>query len=73
MGGPFLQIQVRPNKYLNNIVEQDHWFIKKMTKPIIGFKAFYSADATLSGIALRHILRIWGRGMLSHKIILFFD
>ena len=30
-------------KYLNNIVEQDHRFIKKITKPMMGFKAFHSA------------------------------
>jgi hypothetical protein len=25
-------------KYLNNIIEQDHRFIKKITKPMMGFK-----------------------------------
>jgi transposase-like protein len=28
-------------KYLNNIVEQDHRFIKKITKPMMGFKALF--------------------------------
>lgn len=37
-------------KYLNNIVEQDHKFIKKRTKPMLGFKSFSSARETLSGI-----------------------
>lgn len=44
------QIQVRQVKYLNNIVEQDHRFIKKRTRPMLGFKNFHSAQATLSGI-----------------------
>ncbi|CDZ76819.1 Integrase core domain protein [Legionella massiliensis] len=57
MGGVFLQIGVRQIKYLNNIVEQDHRFIKKITKPMKGYKAFHSAEATLAGIELHHMLR----------------
>ncbi|MGH0002574.1 DDE-type integrase/transposase/recombinase [Pseudovibrio ascidiaceicola] len=34
-------------KYLNNIIEQDHCFIKSLTNPTIDFKAFYSAQATI--------------------------
>ena len=55
--GVFFQLTVRQIKYLNNIVEQDHRFIKKITKPMKGFKAFHSAEATLSGIELHHMLR----------------
>ena len=57
LGGLFFQLTVRQIKYLNNIVEQDHRFIKKITKPMKGFKAFYSAEATLSGIELHYMLR----------------
>ena len=32
-------------------------FIKKITKPMMGFKAFQSARATLQGIELHHMLR----------------
>ena len=53
----FVQLTVRQIKYLNNIVEQDHRFIKKITKPMKGFKAFSSAHATLAGIELHHMLR----------------
>ncbi|HHT0595090.1 TPA: IS6 family transposase [Legionella anisa] len=56
-GGLFVQLTVRQIKYLNNIVEEDHRFIKKITKPMKGFKAFHSADATLAGIELHHMLR----------------
>jgi putative transposase len=42
---------------LNNIVEQDHRFIKKITKPMLGFKAFHSASATLAGIEVAHMVR----------------
>jgi len=44
------KIVIRQNKYLNNIVEQDHRFIKKRTKPMLGFKSFDSAHKTISGI-----------------------
>ena len=44
-------------KYLNNIVEQDHRFIKKITKPMKGFKASHSASATLQGIEVAHMIR----------------
>jgi len=51
------KIEIRQIKYLNNIVEQDHRFIKRITKPLKGFKAFHSAHATLIGIELHHMLR----------------
>lgn len=44
------QIEVRQVKYLNNIIEQDHRFIKKRTKPMLGFKSFRSAKITIAGI-----------------------
>jgi putative transposase len=44
------RVKIRQKKYLNNIVEQDHRFIKKRTKPMLGFKNFYSAKETISGI-----------------------
>ena len=54
---PNFQIKIRQNKYLNNMVEQDHRFIKKMCKPMLGFRSIKSARATLSGIELHHMLR----------------
>lgn len=57
LGEIFYQIQRRQNKYLNNIIEQDHRGIKRVTKPMMGFKAFHSAEATLAGIELHHMLR----------------
>lgn len=47
---PKRQIEIRQIKYLNNLVEQDHRFIKKRTRPTLGFKNFHSAAATISGI-----------------------
>ena len=51
------KIQIREKKYLNNIVEQDHRFIKKIVNPAKGFKSFEAAAATISGIELHHMLR----------------
>lgn len=44
------KIEIHQNKYLNNIIEQDHRFIKKRTKPMLGFKTFRSAKITIAGI-----------------------
>ena len=51
------KIEIRQIKYLNNTVESDHRFIKRITKPMTGFKAVHSANATLLGIELHHMLR----------------
>ncbi len=50
-------ILLRKRKYLNNIVEQDHRAVKRVTRPMLGFKAFDAAQATLTGIELMHMLR----------------
>ena len=50
-------IDILKVKYLNNIIEQNHRFIKKITKPMMGFKAFHSASATLAGIETAHMIR----------------
>jgi putative transposase len=39
-----IPIQVRQVRYLNNIVEQDHRAVKRITRPMLGFKAFQSAQ-----------------------------
>ncbi|MDD7973719.1 DDE-type integrase/transposase/recombinase, partial [Roseinatronobacter sp. HJB301] len=38
-------------------LEQDHRFIKRITGRMLGFKAFYSASATLEGIETAHMIR----------------
>ncbi|WP_435655453.1 IS6 family transposase [Brucella pituitosa] len=50
-------IEIRQIKYLNNILEQDHRSIKRITKPMMGFKAFHSASATIAGIEVAHMIR----------------
>ena len=51
------RVKIRQCKYLNNIVEQDHRFIKRVTRPMLGFKSFRSARATLAGIELWRMLK----------------
>ncbi|MEJ2020186.1 MAG: IS6 family transposase [Maritimibacter sp.] len=55
--GWFWLIDILQVKYLNNIIEQDHRFIKKLTRPMKGFKSFSSASATLDGIEVAHMIR----------------
>jgi len=50
-------ITVRQKQYLNNIIEQDHRFIKKLTRPMQTFKSLNSASATLAGIEVAHMIR----------------
>src|ERR671922_396257 len=40
-------IAIRQVKYLNNIVEQDHRGVKRVTRPMLGFKSFAAAQDTL--------------------------
>ena len=50
-------IEILQVKYLNNVLEQDHRFIKRITKHMLGFKAFHSASATIAGIEVAHMIR----------------
>lgn len=50
-------IVIRQVKYLNNIVEQDHRAVKRVTRPMLGFKSFEAAQGTLVGIELMHMIK----------------
>ncbi|MBE7105756.1 IS6 family transposase [Bacillus cereus] len=50
-------IQIRQVKYFNNIVEQDHRFIKKRVRSMLGLKSFRTAKSILSGIEAMHIIK----------------
>jgi IS6 family transposase len=49
--------ELRPVKYLNNIVEQDHRFIKRLVKPGLGFFSPETAGNTLQGYEVMHKIR----------------
>ncbi|QIE43823.1 IS6 family transposase (plasmid) [Rhodobacteraceae bacterium SC52] len=50
-------INILQVKYLNNLIEQDHRFIKRITRLTLGFKSFDAAQATLTGIETAHMIR----------------
>jgi transposase-like protein len=51
------ETELRQSKYLNNEIEQDHRSIKRIVKPMMGFKTFNSARKTLSGIEAMNMMR----------------
>src|SRR5882672_7599056 len=59
-------VKVRTNKYLNNLIEQDHRAIKRRCASMAGFKSFANAAITIAGIELAHRIRkgqfSFGRG-----------
>jgi putative transposase len=56
-------ITIRQNKYLNNLVEQDHRNIKRQIKLMTGFKSFRRSQTLLAGIELLHMIR---KGQYQH-------
>jgi transposase, IS6 family len=48
---------LRPCKYLNNVIEQDHRFVKRRVNPGLGFGAFSTAERTIQGFEAMHMLR----------------
>jgi putative transposase len=50
-------IEIRQITYLNNIIEQDHRGVKRVIRPMLGFKSFDAAQCTLAGIELMHMLK----------------
>jgi transposase-like protein len=50
-------IMIRHSKYLNNIVEQDHRAVKRLTRPMLGFKSFWGARCTSAGMEVMHAVR----------------
>ena len=54
----------RQSKYLNNRVEQDYRAVKRITRPMLGFKAFRSAARIIAGIETMHMC--WRRHKIEH-------
>jgi transposase-like protein len=49
--------QLRRVKHLNNVIEQDHRFVKKKVRASQCFKSFYTAERTLEGIEAVNMMR----------------
>jgi transposase-like protein len=50
-------IVIRQSKYLNNLVEQDHRAVKRLVRPLLGFKSFWAACCTIAGVEVMHAIR----------------
>ena len=50
-------VELRQVKYLNNLIEQDHRFIKRLVKPGMGFFSFETAWRTLQGYEVMNMIR----------------
>jgi transposase-like protein len=49
--------KLRRVKYLNNVIEQDHRFIKKKVRASQCFKSFHTEERTLEGIEAMNMMR----------------
>ncbi len=63
------RIKIRQCKYLNNIIEQDHRFIKRKTKLVLGFKNFQSAQKTLAGVELVRMIKKGQQRKIRGKVL----
>ena len=52
-----LPIEMRQSKYLNDLIEQDHRAVKRITRPMLGFKTFRCARILIAGIEVMHMIR----------------
>ena len=50
-------VELRQVKYLNNLIEQDHHFIKRLVNPGMGFFSFGTAWRTLQGYEVMNMIR----------------
>jgi putative transposase len=57
-------IELRQSKYLNNMVEQDHRAVKRIVRPMLGFKSFNCARVLIAGIERMHMIK---KGQLGHS------
>ena len=59
--------KLRRVKYLNNIIEQDHRFIKKRVRACLGYRSFDTAERTLQGVEAMNMIRKGQVKRLSEK------
>ncbi|MBC6973936.1 IS6 family transposase, partial [Bacillus sp. Xin] len=58
-------VKIRRIRYLNNIVEQDHRFIKKRVRSMLGFHSYETANSILSGMEAMHMMK---KGQLHQRM-----
>jgi transposase-like protein len=52
-----IRTQLRRRKYLDNLIEQDHWFIKRRVNPGLGFFSFNPAWRTIRRYETMNMIR----------------
>ena len=52
-----VDIEMRQSKYLNILIEQDHRAIRRVVRPMLGFKSFHCARAIIAGIETMHMIK----------------
>ena len=57
-------IELRQIKYLNNLIEQDHRAIKRIVRPMLGFKSWACAGTLIAGIEIMHMIK---KGQLTQQ------
>jgi transposase, IS6 family len=62
--------RLRPCKYLNNVIEQDHRFVKRRVNPGLGFGAVATAQRTIQGYEAMHRLRKGQREGITKRDVL---
>ncbi len=65
-------MRLRQQKYLNNIVEQDHRIIKKRIRSMLDLKSFDTATSILSGVEAMHMIKkeqitLWNQSVQNQK------
>lgn len=57
-------IELRQIKYLNNLIEQEHRAIKRIVRPMLGFKSWPCACILIAGIETMHMIK---KGQLAQQ------
>ena len=60
-------IEVRQSKYLNKLIEQDHRAIKRVLRPMLGFKSIQGAHAIIAGIKTMHRIKKKQLNSVNHR------
>src|SRR5215213_5412018 len=50
--------KLRRVKYLNDVIEQDHRFIKKRVRACLGYRSFDTAERTIQGVEANGMKRL---------------
>ena len=51
------QCQRRPSRYMNNVIEQDHRFLKGVIRAGMGFRSYPTGWRTIQGYEAMHMIR----------------